>query len=155
MSTPVRYPLDFETLNKGDVIGETQLTAIFGLSSKYAAYRQKAHTLALRIEWELRELGCSATVITCKAEIHILTDAQAVAKHRIRRKKAVAQLKRNHRRTEEIDRAELGPETLIQHDRGLVQSGAMLVGLLGGYRKVPTLVYVSPHARLEQPKAEE
>ena len=162
MPEATRFPLDFDALNKGDIITAKTLTEILGVRPSSARYRAKQVDLAFEIERQLKARDRDVTARLDHDDIIIVTDQDAVAYHAKLGKKAVRQLKRALRKTIEIDRGNLDSDGLKAHDRSmetlskrvLAVSVAHKIDPLVYRRNVPKMFDVSPPEQLPAPAGE-
>lgn len=97
------WPLDFDALQKGDVISQERIEAIYRVKFSDAdTYRLAVMKLVERIEAERSDLYPR----TSKNTIVIMTDAEAEAYNCDRMKKHVEALQRDTRRRGRIERKE-------------------------------------------------
>lgn len=103
MNSNDMFPLDFESLNKGDVITESQLEQIYQLERRKDPDRFRLKMLALRedIERARPDLLCRCD----GADVRIMTDQEAEEHTWERFAHAVRSMGRNAKRRAVIDRS--------------------------------------------------
>jgi len=121
-----RWPVDFETLNKGQVIGEQVIKDFANAEPGSDAFKLKQLTLCDMIERKLRAVGKNWTVRCRRNTIEILTDSQAAVYTVTQRNKARKRMVRNYKRQMGVDVAELSSAEREEHDRQTLISSHML-----------------------------
>jgi hypothetical protein len=124
-----RYPLDYDALAKGDVIGRDRLAVILDADPESALYHARLVGLMRTIEEELELRGRPCTVRSHQGTIEILDDAAASAHNQVWFRLRCRGLKRSHRRMLAVDAANLDAEQLRGHDRALVLQGRTLAAM--------------------------
>lgn len=119
------YPLDFESLQKGDVIPVEKVEEIARVKRDHPRFNFAALHLAKRIETELADRGRAVTVRSEHGALVICTDEDA-SNYNERRVKAQARgMGRSVRRMVSVDRTNLSTERLPVHDRKVEIYGKM------------------------------
>lgn len=123
------YPLDFDALSKGDVIPAEKIEMITSEKRGTNEYRFKALRLSGRIQDEMRDRGTPVTISFKGDDIVILTDQEASVHNAMLFGQWLRRLAGTHRRSCEVNVANLGPEQRIDHDRKLYEQGFFLQAL--------------------------
>lgn len=138
-----QWPIDFEKLNKGDVISESLITEAYGRRPTDREYPFVMLRLREQIERTMEELGSPVTVKQEGTSLRILTDEEAVAYNDERFSAHARGLKRSYARQLIVDTNQLRPETVQRHTHQLAVNG----------RKLLAIEEVARVVRIEQAKA--
>lgn len=114
-----RWPIDFESLKKGDVITADELERIFKATPGSKTYLFRMMSLKEKIEVERRKLHDPIVVKECNNELHLLTDEQAVDYTDRECEMAKRRYGRNLKRMMSVDRSKLRGETDKRHLRNI------------------------------------
>lgn len=71
------HPLNFDALQKGDIISAEQIESITQCQRSHRSYQLRVLALKEQIQRELRDRGRVVTIACRKDALHILTDAEA------------------------------------------------------------------------------
>jgi len=127
MSETRLYPLDFNALQKGDVIPPEQIEKIYNVNREdVKAYQLKKLVLASQIERELGDRGRSVTVRGDGDSLRILTDPEAAEYNAKRFRHGLRAATRSHKRTMCVDVAHLDADQKLTHSRECVVQGKIL-----------------------------
>jgi len=133
---PNRYPVDFDALNKGDVLPVAELEDIFRIKEGHKDFVWKSLNLKQQIERELADRGRPVTVRNDHGALVICTDEDASDYNHRQRKVALRKLGRSHKRSLQVDRSSLSKEQLDKHDRNNGIYGAVLAAALKVRRRL-------------------
>lgn len=133
--TVQRYPFDFDTLKKGDVIPVDVLEDRSGFK-----YGSRGYDLALlqfrgRIFKELADRGTIVTVRSEKGALRILTDLEASSYLGNERTRDFVRSKRHHLQFMGVDSRDFSEKQRGIYERGLFVSGKQLTGEGGGRKE--------------------
>lgn len=117
------FPLDFDALNKGDVISEDRLESITSEKRGTKEYQFKTMSLADRIERELAERGLSAYAVVRREQIRILTDDEAKEHTEHLGLQAVRKLFRAFRKGAAVDTTGFTIDQKQEHERQILMLG--------------------------------
>jgi hypothetical protein len=126
------YPLDFESLKKGDTITSAQIEEITGVGRNCGdEYDFQVLRLRFRIMQERRRMGMPVYVRVKSGELVILTDAEASVEQARRAEQAIDRLADANQCLQEVDVNNLREDEQRQHERRQLVAGSMLVGAIG------------------------
>ena len=140
---PERYPLDFDALNKGDVLTPESLARITSTEVGTPAYQFAILGLRCEIERELEAAGRPVTVKQDGDGLRILTDEEATDYNHAQLQAGLRKVARSHRRNLLVDRTQLSIEKQKAHDRRLIAEGAYVQSIAETRKRLPVL----PHQR--------
>lgn len=113
-----KYPLDFDALQKGDVITPEQITEIFGIEpSDRSNYQWSLRSLARTIERQMQRRGRPVTVDIRGYSIHVLTDKEAIRANEDEYQAGWRRMKRRYKKMLEVDVSNLSVEDKKVHAR--------------------------------------
>ncbi len=136
-----RSPIDFESLEKGDIIPATQMEEMFGETQGTDPYDFKLLAFYEELRRELDALGQHWTIAVVKGDMRILLDEQAVGHNEKGYTQGRGKMHEKHRLGQAVDRTKLLPETCKHHDRMQKRQTTELLGQeLGRRNKLPKLV---------------
>ncbi len=143
MTTTV-YPLETESLKKGDVIPATVIEQIVKVSADDRSYQFKALQLKEFITKSLAKRGELVTVVIRGASIVILTDAESGPYNSRMGRIGARRIRRSLARHSVVDLSKLTDEQRKEWDRDQIKLSLMATGL-----KNSRLPEVKPHKRIE------
>ncbi len=152
MTTTERYPLDFDSLHKGDVIQAERLVGIFGIETTDARFSGRQIELCERIEHEMDHRGQEVTVICIKNEIHILDDIAALEYAPKLFDSGHRRCRRAHRKLMAIDSGNLSASQGKTLDRAQEVSGKILLAMSRAKRELSPIAYERKTPGLPKPK---
>ena len=114
-----RYPLDFDALEKGDVISAEQVEAIVEIKRDDIKYGFAAMALGKRIKKELQDRDKEVTVRMHQSALMICDDADASPYNERMIKARARGVGRFLRQLSAVDRSKLPEERVPLHDRAL------------------------------------
>lgn len=139
MGTTEKYPIDFDALRKGSIIGADMLTNLFKLDRNDSRYNLACMQLAETVRTVLEERGVDASVCIRKGAIMVLDDAQGSEYERKQGRLGVRKIKRAFRRlVKNVDVRNLTPDQLKAHDAGILRMG-WVVGQISTMPPLPDL----------------
>lgn len=150
-----RFPLDFDALDKGSVVGPDVIREAYGIPPTSHLYSGKQVELAIRIERELKARGKRVTCRCDHFDILVLDDPGASRHNRRLFRKGVKRLHRAFRKLAEVDRGNLDEGQRKDHDRALVVNGAMLAGINEARREIQAIAYKRTTPGLPEPPTPE
>lgn len=117
MNDTSRWPVDYDTLEKGDTVTRERLEQITGERAGSKGYQLKAIGLQSQIERELHSRGKLWTVKIEREEIRILTDPEASSHNHALQIQARKAMQKRFALNTAVDVAKLDDEQKKQHDR--------------------------------------
>lgn len=123
------YPLDFDALNKGDVVTADRLEQITSEKRGTKDYQFKVMALAQRVETELAERGLSVIAVVRREQIRILTDEEASEHTERLGEHAVKKLHRGFRKSAAVDTSGFTEEQQADHQRRLLRLGRYVAAI--------------------------
>lgn len=141
----IRYfPLDFDSLKKGDEISTEQIEE-FGRCNvrDEKRFRLAALQLKNRIVRECRERGKFLTVAVIKCRIRLLTDEEAAIYNPRQFKQGFRRQLRALRRLTEVNATNLSEQQHRDHERNLLVMGKMVQAA----RSARAVINAIPHQR--------
>ena len=130
-----KFPLDFDAIEKGSVIEESQCRKIIKHSSE-TEYQLGLLKLKSLIEDRLQDRGVVVTIKCHKGALVILTDSEASEYNEERQKHSLKAFAVSHRRLIGVDTARLNSEQKMNHERRLVQGGLFLSAINDTRKKI-------------------
>jgi len=122
-----RFPVDFESLQKGSVLKREYLERVFMVTADHAnEYRFCLLTLRDQIMKELEKQGRPVTVIARHNDLVILTDQEAAAHNPLEFKRGARKMTRAHKRTLAVDISQLSHEEKLRWGRVVMNQGIIL-----------------------------
>ena len=131
-----KYPLDFDSLKKGDVINSETISSIYSVPVGSDKYKLGMLALQGQIEKELAIRGLLVTVKGFRYELKILTDPEAAIYNQKRFDDEKNALYRVYARKIAVDINNLTPEQKVKHQRELSVQGQYIQALTGVRRMV-------------------
>jgi hypothetical protein len=114
----IRFPIDYESLNKGDVIAADRLERIVELPRTDAGYSLKVQMVKERIEREMEAIGRPVVLAIDQGNLKVLTDSEAAIYVDQKFQEYRRRMFRQHVRGESaIDVSKLSPDERQQHER--------------------------------------
>lgn len=147
-----RFPVDYDSLAKGDYIAHERIEEITGEVVGSEAYSLACLTLAQAISRELWLRGKQWTVIGRDHGIAVLTDVEASEYNGRRFEQGCAVMARSNVRMAAVDAGAFTEGQRRKHDQALVFQGASLAALQAARQRVAPLP-VGP-ARQALPQAD-
>ncbi len=130
IQSTTRWPLDYDSLDKGDMISVDRIEQITGTKHGTDAYTFSSLKLAKRIQSELHDRGRIWTVKSDRGALRILTDSEAAAyNHEIQVQDRRSMLRRFHLQ-QAVDTAQLTESDKQEHQRNLEIDGRFIQALL-------------------------
>lgn len=123
MNDVTRSPIDYDSLNKGDVIPASRIAEITKTSPDSKKYPLQLLRLKNRIERELAERGHVWTLATINGDLKILTDAEASTYNYVESSHARRKERRCFVRQGSVDTSQLPSDQRREHDRRLEIQG--------------------------------
>ncbi len=150
MAVAVRYPLDYDSLDKGTIIPKETLKQIFDVHWDKSEFGLRSMALGKNIVEELRLRNRFVIYKTHNHDLLILEDEDAHITQGKRFKARFKGMKRAHRQALTIDSSKFDPDLKKRHVDMLTKQAAMIIGAsIAVDKKLPEgTVYIST-----QPKA--
>ena len=131
------HPLNYDSLNIGDIITEEQITTITGHQPDTTKFSLGALNLKESIARELAARGKIVTMTVAKGVgIKILTHAEAAAYNENQSESLTRRLIHAHFRNSAVDPRELDDDQRKRHDRTLLINGARIIAMSDAERRV-------------------
>lgn len=128
MQKTEKWPLDFDAINKGDIITEAQCRAALNPRDD-KDFQLKLLTLKEEIERRHAELGTILTIKVTRNSLHILTDAEASEYNENRQQHALRHFVKSHRRLIGVEIGNLSSEQAGEHDRRIAHSANYMTAI--------------------------
>lgn len=123
------YPIDTESLNKGDVIAVEVIERAFGVIRGTDAFNLASMRASSYIARRFLERGEVVTITQRKHDLVILTDEEMPTHNARLFKNDIRRAARTHMRMLGGDRSKMSEETVKIHDRELTVQGAQLAAV--------------------------
>lgn len=136
MSDTERYPLDYDTVQQGDVISIARLVEIIGCASDTAKFHALRNDMCQEIEKCLWDRGNKWTVCIVKGEIRVLTDPEASRYNSHGFRKHQRGLVDSHRHMLAVNVGCLSIDDQRTHDRTAKMQGVTLAAMAAASRYV-------------------
>lgn len=124
-----RYPIDFDSLAKGDIVAVETIEQILEVKHGTTAYQLGCLGLCGEIEKQMSYRGPRPTLKISKGAILILHDNEATITSERRIRNDLHRAVRNYGRLTQVVIANLTDEEKTQHDRRLMSQGRLLQAL--------------------------
>ena len=134
-----RWPVDYESLKKGDSIPAERLEKIIGLNRDNPKYSLALMALKQTIQDALEDLGYVWTLAIVKNDIRILTDAEASEYNHRSLLNGMAKMFRAQYRNMAVDQTLLTEDQAKDHARRIEVDGR-LIQAIRAERKTPKLL---------------
>lgn len=121
------YPLDFDSLQKGDTITVEQLEEIIGHNRLTTRYNLGVLNLCERIRRELEDRGKHITTAVIKGALRLLTDEEAAEYTHRQFKVGLRKSARYHQQQLHVVTTNLSEVQRQQHERRIIINSAMLL----------------------------
>lgn len=131
MSEASKFPIDYDSLNKGDIIPVNRVEQIVGKKQDDPMYQFALLKFTDRIQRELQDRGQWWTVRTEKGAVKILTDTEAVSYNHAEQVRARSAQLRRFALQQAVDVTQLDNESRKEHERNLEVDGKHVQALLG------------------------
>jgi len=141
-----KFPIDFDALNKGDLISAEDIEDAYGVKRTSRSYAFSVLRMKAEIERELSDLG---RPVTCKSEgdcVRVLTDEESLEYNARRFESNVHGVYRAHRRTADIDTENLSASSQASHAHTLQLQAMQCLAL----KKVRRRMSIEPHENAPQ-----
>jgi len=132
-----RRPIDFDILEKGDVIPTSDLEALTGEVYGTSAYSLAILKYQMEIRNRLADRGLFVTVKCDRGALRILTDSEASQYNFDRCRAHVRGIVQSHSRAVNVDVAILGKADITAHTRRLAISGHFVQAVLNARKTLP------------------
>lgn len=148
MATVERYPVDFDVIQKGEVLTWERIAELVGCYPDHATPEQLL-SLKGKIERGLWRRDKEWTLRIRHGEIHVLTDTEAAVYNRRYFKSYLRRARRRNRHALAVDRSNMTDEERQAHEQSLLTQGRILVAinvarrkpeLVGHERKTPSML---------------
>lgn len=130
LTTATPYPIDFDSISKGDVITVKQLEEIYGAEYGTKEYNLACMKLIEAIHLHTARKGCPMRARVDKGAIRILTDSEGVQYAEDRHEASIRSMIRNHAMASAtIDAANLTVQERQQEVENQVKRGRALIAI--------------------------
>jgi hypothetical protein len=146
-----RFPIDYDSLKKGDVIPAELLEKIAEAPRSTPKYQLKVLAFQQQIMDEMRARGNPVTVIVRGGEIVVLTDAEASTYNAERLGAHLHGVMRAHERSQAVDVANLDDEQKKVHTRRVEVGGKFVQAIIDTGRKLKLPAYTRKTPGLPNP----
>lgn len=153
-----RFPIDYEALNKGDVIAVAEVERLVQCPRDHRLFAMKATNLASTISLAMDDLGRPVTIVLREGDLRVLTDDEASQYNHEMFKQFFRRMGRSLRRLAAVDVGQLDSEERGEHLRRLEVNGKTFAaamktrqrewGLVNHQRSTPRL-QAQPSCELE------
>ena len=124
-----RYPIDFDTVEKGTRFTPQFLSDALGVSMEAKGFPLAILGFVERLRNELEDRNKPATVAVVKGMVCVLTDQEASVYNPAEFERGLKKAKRAHRRTLQIDVGQLDENNKLRHERNIVTQAAILAAV--------------------------
>jgi hypothetical protein len=140
-----RYPMDFEALQKGDVISSATIERITTVNPRdYRAWQIAVLNLQSIVTRELRKLDRDWVVCQKGNDLRILTDLEAKAYNARAQRAAIRKFAVSHRKNMAVDTSDFTAEERAEHHRQLAIGSRQLVAVRQARREVVRELSATP-----------
>lgn len=129
-----KYPLDFDSLNKGDVVENGVIENFSGARNGTSKFGIAKMVLAKKIEDHLERRGMIVTVKSIRQGLHILTDIEASEYNADSTKQAIRRMGRCLARISGVDRSEFSIDQNLRHDHRVSTVASAYLAARGAFR---------------------
>lgn len=131
MNETSRWPIDYDSLNKGDIIPVERCEEITGKRQGDSRYDLALLDLKDRIQGELHDRDKFWTLRTEKGAIKVLTDAEAYTYNHAEQVRARSAQVRRFALQSAVDVDKLSPDQRKEHERNVEVDGKYLQAMQG------------------------
>jgi len=139
-----RYPVDYEALNKGDVLSQEQLEKITDERAGTPHFQLKVLALRAKIETAKEDMGEPVVLASHGNTLCVLTDREASERLNRHRKRAVRWLHRTVKRFVGVDVSDFSEDEVYAHNRRVEIAAKTLGGAVMGQGEA---IKALPHKR--------
>ena len=132
-----KYPIDFESLRKGDVITTNELEDILQLQAGTAAFDIGSLKLKSAIEREMAKRGKDFIVVFRQESIRVLTDAESVDYIDTINRLGVRKIVRAFDSLGKVNPTELNSDQLRQFNRSTIVVSAFYQSVKSAVKVIP------------------
>lgn len=143
-----RWPVDWDSLKKGDFIDRERCEKIVDCPSDSPKYALKLLSFKETVEREMADRGKPVTVRVDHGSLKILTDSEASAYNEDRQRASLRAFSRGHRRNVAVDVAELNDEDKAKHERRLLVGGTILTAIQSARSKLSLIKHKDERPKL-------
>lgn len=133
---PQPFPMDYELLNKGDVIDAATIADITRTRVGTDAFSFASMGLRVRIERDTADLGAPLLLRHDKDTLVVMTDEEAAEHRRRVYDRKMLGMFRAYRDLQRVDVANLPEDARKLHDRAVETRGAILQGVISARREI-------------------
>jgi hypothetical protein len=144
-----RYPIDYDTLNKGDTIPAARIERITGKTRTDLNYALACMALKERIETDLWKLGKPWTLKQQGEDIVVLTDAEAAEYNDRRFKQDLRSMGRRLQHQLSVDVAQLDDDQRADHLRAVEVNGKIMQAVAVAKKQIRLEAHQRQTPRLE------
>jgi len=131
-----KYPIQTDHLVKGSIIPAQTIERAFNVQRGTDAYQLAAMRAGKYIEDSFEDRGELVTVVQRRHDLVVLTDDEAVGHNARQFRVGIRKAARSHRRALAVDRAQISPVRLQEHDRNLEVNGRILSAIRTAKREI-------------------
>jgi hypothetical protein len=133
---PSAFPVDYDKLDKGDIIPAQVVCDFYGIQRSSRAYALVALRFAEQVKLELSRRGKNVVIRSDHDDLRILTDEEAVDYTEREYRAGLRKAARRNADARRIDVANLTSDAAQRLDRALIIQAAQLSALAGARRAV-------------------
>lgn len=141
------FPIDCETIQKGQVFTAHAMAAILNAKPNTAAYRVKLVDFSHKLTKRLWAIDKPFTVVVLSQRLEVLTDEAAADYNAGFFERSRKRMFKAHRQATRVDTSGFTQDRKTTHVRSLIVQGAAIQGMSNGRREVQARAY----KRLSQP----
>jgi len=134
------YPMDFDAMEKGDVISVAELERITGLKSGTSAYDFAVLKLRGLIQCEQQARGRYVVIASHKGTLRILLDKEATTYLDTTRRHLCGRLGRAHRQLTAVDTAGFSQDELVDHTHNVIRSASLISHMIAARHDAKKLI---------------
>lgn len=144
MTNVSKYPVDYDTLEQGDVISVDQIEALTQQRFGTIAYSMEAMKLQQRMMDDLRGVGKPWTIKNEKGALVVLTDEQASEYNDQRCRAQIRGFGRSLGRLRDCDNTNMSDDHRRSHERRVESHGRTFAAIVASRKK---RIVSEPHKR--------
>lgn len=129
------YPLDFDSIQKGDAWATDELERLTGKRRDTTEYQFAVMALKSRIYRELKDRGKRVTLAVVKGALRVLTDEEAALYNARTFRQGFRRSVRSFSRMSTVNQAGMTERQKADHERNLIVYGRMLQAARNGKKQ--------------------
>ena len=134
-----KYPIDFDSLKKGDRICTAVLEEILQVKAGRSEFQTKGLNFAKKVEQELARRGMDCIVKLRQESLHILTDSEAVEYISRTNRMGCNKINSAFNALGIVDYSKLNADDKNRYDRAVVVVSMVYQGVTEAVRRIPAI----------------